>query len=273
MMKIARVFPRRTSQSPTDDLAFFGPPHGLFPPDVDAVHVSVTFSWDMSYAVRLSEEWAGIAPVSMGGPATGRPSGEFTAGLYVKPGVVFTSRGCPNRCWFCSVPGREGGVRELRIRDGWIVQDDNLLGCSERHVRNVFAMLQKQPHKAQFAGGLEAARLETWSVNLLAGLRPAQMFFAYDTPHDLEPLRVASRMLIEAGFNRQSMRCFVLIGYPQDSIELADVRLRQTVALGFYPQAMLWRDESGGTAPDWRRFARLWARPAIIQQRLKQGDT
>ena len=36
---IARVFPRRTNATPTDPLAFIGYP-GLFPPEVDAVHVS-----------------------------------------------------------------------------------------------------------------------------------------------------------------------------------------------------------------------------------------
>jgi len=34
---IARVFPRRTRATPTDELAFIGEP-GLFPPEVDAVH-------------------------------------------------------------------------------------------------------------------------------------------------------------------------------------------------------------------------------------------
>ena len=50
--------------------------------------------------------------------------------MYMKPGYVITSRGCPNRCWFCAVPKREGyQLRELPVTDGWIVADDNLLAA------------------------------------------------------------------------------------------------------------------------------------------------
>jgi hypothetical protein len=52
-MKIARVFPRMTKATPVDLLSFVGDP-GLFPPEVDEVHVSVTFTYDMSEAERLT---------------------------------------------------------------------------------------------------------------------------------------------------------------------------------------------------------------------------
>jgi len=44
--RIARVFPRKTVATPSDDLVFFDG-LGLFPPTVDEVHISVTFSWDI----------------------------------------------------------------------------------------------------------------------------------------------------------------------------------------------------------------------------------
>ena len=55
-MRIARVFPRRTSMTPTDDLAFVDcPPPLLALPEIDEVHVSVAFSWDMQKAEQLAE--------------------------------------------------------------------------------------------------------------------------------------------------------------------------------------------------------------------------
>ena len=42
-MKIARVFPRKTAATPDDPLAFFGLPPMLALPEIDEVHVSVTF--------------------------------------------------------------------------------------------------------------------------------------------------------------------------------------------------------------------------------------
>ena len=172
MTRIARVFPRRTNASPTDPLAFFDAP-GLFPVEADEVHVSVTFTYDIPAAERLAKAWERIAPVKMGGPALGAAGGDFTPGMYLKRGYVITSRGCPNHCWFCAVPKREGELRELPITEGYNVLDDNLLACSEPHIRAVFAMLHRQKFgRPEFTGGLESARLRDWHVDLLSDLHP-----------------------------------------------------------------------------------------------------
>jgi len=264
--RIARVFPRRTKATPTDELAFVGEP-GLFPPEVDEVHVSVAFTWDIAEGERLAKAWRAIAPVKIGGPAFGEPAGDFVPGQYLAKGHIITSRGCPNRCWFCRVWRANPKVIELPIREGWIVNDDNLLACSEAHIRAVFAMLSKQPHAADFRGGLEAARLRAWHVELLARLaRRPRVFFAYDTPDDLEPLRCAGRMLQEAGFSvrRRNAFCYVLMGYSGDSFDAAERRCREALAAGFVPFAMLYRDEDGACDREWRRFQRRWCRPAAI---------
>jgi hypothetical protein len=263
-MKIARVFPRRTKATPTDDLAFVGPP-GLFPPEVDEVHISVAFSWDLREAERLERTWRHVAPTAIGGPATGMPGEEFTPGLYLQTGYVITSRGCPNRCWFCEVPKREGPIRELPIREGKNLLDDNILACSENHVRSVFAMMGKQP-RAFLTGGLEAARIRSWQVEELVKLNPERMYFAYDTKDDLEPLIAAGRMLIEAGFKKGTarMRAYVLVGFPKDTIELAERRMNQTIAAGFVPLPMLWKEKSGrdfSRDKGWQSFKHYWNDP------------
>lgn len=265
IMRLIRVFPRRTKATPDDPLAYVGPPD-LFAKS-DAVHISVTFTWDIPTAEQLAEQWRHIAPVTIGGPATGHMGEDFTPGQYIKHGYIITSRGCPNHCWFCSVWKREGQtVRELPITSGYNVLDDNLLACSEPHIRAVFDMLSCQYHRAQFTGGLEAARLKSWHVDLLRHLRPKQVFFAYDTPDDLEPLRQAGTMLLDAGFTRAShtLRAYVLIGYRGDTFERAEIRLQQTLAAAFTPMAMLWRDSHGERREDWLKFQKQWARPAII---------
>jgi hypothetical protein len=187
----------------------------------------------------------------------------------VKHGYVLTSRGCPNRCWVCSVWRREGAeIRELPITAGWNVLDDNLLACSDQHTRNVFEMLkgQKSNGRIQFTGGLEAARLKPWHVDALRDLRPKQMFFAYDTPDDLEPLREAGRMLLNAGFTTTShaLRAYVLCGWPKDTFDDATRRMEETLAAGFMPMAMLYRGQDGRRSHDWMRWQRTWARPALI---------
>ena len=270
MRRIIRVFPRRTKATPNDESAWIGSPD-LFV-EADAVEVSVTFTWDKLRAERLAAEWERIAPVTMSGPAIEPPTGDFEPGRFLRHGYTITSRGCPNRCWFCRA--WKGGFRELPVRDGWIVQDDNLLACSEPHIRAVFAMLARQPKRVSFAGGLEAARLKDWHVELLAGLKPRpDVFLAYDEPDDWEPLVVAAGKLREAGFTAAShrLRCYVLIGQPGDRLDGATDRLESVVKLGLTPSAMLYRGPNG-TRPsiEWRRLQRSWMRPAAIHSMLER---
>jgi radical SAM superfamily enzyme YgiQ (UPF0313 family) len=266
---IARVFARRTNATPADDYAFVGdPPLSCFiPDDIEEVHVSVAFTWDLPEAERLARAWSRIAPVKIGGPATGMRGEDFTPGMYLKPGYTITSRGCPNVCWFCSVPQREGReIREYTVNDGNVVLDDNLLACSESHIREVFCMLKRQKYgRPLLLGGLEAARLKLWHVELIKEIRPKRVFFAYDTPDDLIWLRAATKMFMKANYcSCNILHAYVLIGYPGDTFEAAEMRLRITKALCFTPMAMLYRDVTGKTTEAWRRFQRAWARPAAI---------
>lgn len=264
-MSIARVFARRTNATPTDALAFYDEPP-LDPPQVDEVHVSVTFTWDMERAERLARAWERIAPVKIGGPGAGMRGEEFTPGLYLKPGYVITSRGCPNHCWFCSVPKREGPLRELPVTDGWNVLDDNLLACSPEHFAAVCDMLRQYRGRVRFTGGLEAARLTDYHAGELRELRPKALFMAYDTPDDWEPLRTATDALLRAGFTTTShvLACYVLIGYPRDTETEARARIEAVKSLGLMPYAMVWRDEQGHKLPEWGRLQRQNVRPQLI---------
>jgi len=258
------VFPRKTKATPDDDFAVVGMPT-LFS-QADRVHVSVTFSYDLPYAERLAKEWSAVAPVEIGGPATGEAGGDFVPGMYLKKGYVITSRGCPNRCWFCSVWRREGEtVRELPITEGYNILDDNILATSQDHFLGVCEMLKRQKERAEFTGGLEAARLTQWHVDRLKELRIKQMFFAYDGPEDRDPLHEAMKLLHAAGFTgkRHELRSYVLIGYPKDTFEAAEIRLKECLSLGVLPMAMLYRDQEGGRDRQWMKFQRLWARPNI----------
>jgi hypothetical protein len=192
--------------------------------------------------------------------------------MYLKKGYVITSRGCPNRCWFCSVWKREGDtLRELPITDGYILQDDNLLSCSENHIRDVFAMLARQNERPIFSGGLEAKKLQKWHVEELLKLRPKQMFFAYDTQDDREPLFEAGKLLLGNGFTRktQNLRAYVLVGYPKDTFEAAEKRLNECMEAGFLPFAMLYRDQSGERNEKWIKFAWPWQRPAVTSAKYR----
>jgi len=263
-MKIIRVFPRKTTMTPSDDYVFIGDPP-LWRPRADEVHVSVTFTWDIEEGYRLHDAWANYYPiVRLGGPALGDPGNGFKPGMYIKPGVVFTSRGCPKRCPWCLVQKREGGLRLLPIVSGHIVQDNNLLAAPKEHQEQVYAMLRAQRRKVSFPGGFDARLLDDWVADQMRSLRIKELFLAADTKAALVPLRTAVGKL--SFLNRRQLRCYVLIGFDKDTVFQAQGRLEDVWRIGCLPFAQLYQppDRYIEYSREWRNLARQWSRPAIM---------
>ena len=268
-MKIIRVFPRRTSMTPSDVDVRINTAPDLFE-EADEVHISCLFSWDKQRAEQLADAWAKAGfNVKLGGIAFSSPSEEFVVGRYVKKGAVITSRGCPNRCWFCNVWRKEGSLRELPIQDGYILLDNNILACSKEHISAVFEMLKRQKNRAILTGGLEAKILTDWHAEQLAELKPERMYFAYDTPDDRDPFIEAMLRLDRFGISRSSRYCYSLCGYKGDTFSAAERRMREIWQYGAMPFAMLYRDDKGEVAHEWKLFQRQFAKPQIARSILK----
>lgn len=260
--EIIRVFPRRTSMTPTDSMAFVGEPP-LWRPEAEEVHVSVTFSWDKEYGEHLHNAWAQHYPnVRLGGPAFDGEGAEFLPGKYLREGVTITSRGCAHRCPWCIV---RGPIRLLDIKPGHIIQDNNLLATGRKHLREVFAMLKTQRRAAVFSGGLEAALLKDWVVEELRGLRIGQVFLAADTDDALPALQKAITKL--SFLPRGKLRCYVLVGFGGESLERGEQRCRRVWELGGLPFAQLYQPLNGFVPypPEWKQRIRVWQRPAATK--------
>jgi hypothetical protein len=302
--RILRIFPERTAMTPDDSYVAVGHPPLAFaipPPElVDEVHISVTFTWHKELAERLLKpEWEFIYPgkVRVGGPAYESiecPAMDFKAGSYLKKGVTLTSRGCPNHCWFCFVPKREGRIHEMPIMPGFHVQDNNLTACSKPHVEMVFKMLSEQKDATNFTGGLECARLlsHAWFVDLLVGSikHIRQIFVAFDDEARNNVTHKGIGLLRDKGFTRRQIRCFVLAGYPEnkahdveaDTIDKAINRCERVWEWGGLPFMMLyrgadfqvplspeWRSLSHEVSgpwgdPNWRKLQNLYTSPALM---------
>jgi len=260
-----RVFPRKTSHTPTDDLAFVGDPPLWMPPDMP-VHVSVTFTWDISEGERLAEAWSlYYSDVQIGGPAIDGEGNGFVPGRYVKSGVTFTSRGCPNRCPWCLV---DQPLTLLPITPGYIIQDNNILATGQEHMGRVFAMLKEQPKAAIFSGGLDARLVDDWVADQFRELRIKSVFLAADNDCALGPLRGAVDRLAFLG--REKLRCYVLIG--RETQDRAEARLRRVWDIGCMPFAQLYQPPQMKRVVydrDWRDLARAWARPAVMRALMR----
>lgn len=270
-MKVIRVFCQRTSYTPTDEYAFVGSPPGLFIPEHDEVHISCTFTWDMDLAEDLAFQWEGVTnkPVKLGGPAYCSPAEDFTPGLYVRKGIIFTSRGCNNNCPFCGVGKIEGRLRELPITPGNIIQDNNFLQCSRAHKDKVFDMLRTQ-WGICFRGGLETDLVDDHFVDAIRSLRVAELWLACDTDAQLPRFRKACEKLTAAGFNRHQIRCYSLIGH---DMEKEEARNREIYRAGAMPFSQLERDFSRTKTEysrEWKAFERQWQRPAATVAHMKE---
>ncbi len=264
-MSIIRVFPRRTSHTPKDSMAFIGGPD-LLSPEADEVHVSVTFTWDIQRGEHLQAWWGHYySKVLLGGPAFDSPVGPFMPGLYIKEGVTFTTRGCNLRCPWCLVPKREGKLVLQDFPDGYMIQDNNLLQAPRDHIERVCDMLRRQRKAAVFSGGIQASLVTPWFADLLQTVRVHSLFLAADTKAALEPLRCAVDLL---GFlGRNKLRSFVLIGFNGETPTEAEERLEAAWDIGVMPFAQLYQPPDGFIEypREWKALARTWSRPAAMK--------
>lgn len=263
-----RVFPRKTKWVPVDELAFIGDPP-LWRPPQQPVKISVTFTWDIPEGQRLFRAWSGYyQDVKIGGPAFNDAGGEFMPGQFIKQGVTITSRGCNKKCKWCFVPKREGCLRELQIKEGWIIQDNNLLQCSQKHIERVFDMLKNQPHPAEFKGGLDATLIKDWHYELFKSIKIKSLWFACDTDIGLKSLEKVAEMLTH--INRSKKYCYALIGLDKKSLDNDKKRLEHIYNLGFLPFAQLFQGECRQNySKEWRQLARTFSRPAATKAYMK----
>lgn len=276
-MSILRVFPKKTSYLPTDPLVYYpygqltAPAWGLFP-EFDEIHISCSFTWDKAFCKELAYQFQSTQdkPVKLGGPAFGSEAKGFVQGLYLKPNIIFASRGCNNNCPWCIVPKIEGKLKEIPICQGNVIQDNNFLQTSRYHKDKVFEMLKTQK-RIQFKGGLESDLIDDHFVESVRGLSIDELWLACDTDGSLKNLEKAAHKLTKAGFTREHIKCYALIG---DDMDKNEERLQKIWHAGATPFAQLYRDfgdKKTEYSKEWNAFSRSWQRPAAINSHMKKG--
>lgn len=272
--EIIRVFPRRTSYTPDDDMAFVGMPP-LIIPEHKEIHVSCAFTWDKAYCEELAFQWEGRTnkPVKLGGPAFGSPAEDFIQGMYMKNNIIFTTRGCNNNCPWCCVPKLEGKLKELPICEGNIIQDNNFLQASRQHKDKVFEMLKHQ-RAICFKGGLEADLIDEHFINGISELKISELWLACDTDARLPEFKKACEKLSKAGFTRDKIKCYVL-SYGKDR-DRDEARAQAVYEAGAMPFVQLYRDfgdKKTEYSADWNAWARMWQRPAATKAHMEKGTS
>jgi len=100
-----------------------------------------------------------------------------------------------------------------------------------------------------------------------------ELWLSCDTDQALPKFKVAVKKLTNAGFNRNKISCYALVGVGKD-MEKDEARLREIYNAGAMPYAMLYRDFSDTKTvynKDYERFVRQWIRPAAIKAHMEKG--
>lgn len=250
---------------PVDNDCYFGEPE-LYMPKYEEVHISVTFTWDKNRGEYLKKQWEVVCSnIKIGGPAYGESRDKFVSGMYLKKGIVITSRGCNNNCKWCLV-GHP--IKEINISEGNIIQDNNILQCSKSHLRRVFDMLKKQK-AIEFKGGLQIDLITTDIIDEFRSLRIKNLWTACDTKNSTNLLKAVGKNLLKY-FKKYKLRCYVLIG---DDMKENENRLKEVYISGFMPFAQLFQpaDRLIEYSEKWKQFARQWSRPAIYESFFKEN--
>jgi len=267
-MNILRVFVKRTSYTPIDEYTTIGFPSLFLPKDIDEVHISTIFSWDIEKALRLKRNYELYYPkVLVGGPAfaDGEYDPQFIPGRYVKKGITITTRGCNFKCPFCLVDKKEGKFQEVNIEPGNVIQDNNILLASRDHLRKVFSMLRTQKG-IRFVGGLDKRLIKDWHIEELRLLHIKELWLAFDDWYGVGEFKRVTDKLKKAGFSRNQIRCYVLAGF-NEPIQASEDRLRFVYDCGALPFIQKYRDEYNNDqlSKEDKQFIRRWSRPAIIK--------
>ena len=146
----------------------------------DEVHVSVAFTADKAKAEMLAEDWQKVAPVKIAGLRLAIEAkisfrvGISSTATHSHPedalsGAGFVPSGSATRRSGCFLLKTAGTF--------WTITCRHVL----KIISAVLDMLSRQGRRVEFTGGLQAARLTDWHVELFARIKPRPVcFFAFD---------------------------------------------------------------------------------------------
>lgn len=160
---------------------------------------------------------------------------------------LFTSRGCPNRCAYCSVWRIEP---EQCIVPNWrdhiiadkpnvMISDNNLSAQPEAHIKAVIDYLVQKKKKVVFDNGFDCKHITVEMAQELARLKFTRngMRLAFDRIEEDGVFQKAIETLLTAGVPKSQLMAYVLFNF-NDTPKEAFYRMAECRRLGIrpYPQ-------------------------------------
>ena len=134
--------------------------------------------------------------------------------------IIFTSRGCVNKCGFCMVPKLEGSLRNITNEPSTlintdyskiIVWDNNFLAQPNWYEK--LADLKKTGKWLDFNQGLDARLLTEEKAEMLASAKIKDYRFAYDGKYQRKAAKNAVEILASYGVSRRKVSFYTLYNF------------------------------------------------------------
>ncbi|MCW7072091.1 MAG: hypothetical protein OCU12_07195 [Methanophagales archaeon] len=188
--------------------------------------------------------------------------------------IGFTSRGCPNKCKFCFVPEKEGGIRAHAEPDEFVLPeqgrvmflDNNILAAP--NCDDVLEWCAASRKQIDFNQGLDARRIDAAVARQLKKIRWwGQIHLACDSAAAKRPLATAVQHMRAAGIGPSRIMVLALIGESGVLSDKDRERVAWLMSIGVDPFAMPFMpptaDMSWQAPPPVRHFARWCNRVEI----------
>ena len=164
----------------------------------------------------------------------------------IKYSVLFTTRGCPNKCGFCIVPTKEGMIRSVTPTtlnpNGKYIEllDNNFF--NENNWRERLAYLKSLDQPINFNTGIDIRTLTEEQARELKNLKIKYIHIAWDAVEDENKVRKGLDIILKY-VKPHKKTCYVLVGYKQKHIVFEDIyRVQELYKYKITPFAMGYRD-------------------------------
>lgn len=195
---------------------------------------------------------------------------------HVDYAIGFLTRGCPNKCPWCCVPKKEGGIRAYRTLEQVKRVDSNRIVFMDNNVvasPHGLAEIEKLGHtkiQVDFNQGLDA-RLITPEIGKLLGKLNWKPYIrlACDQKSQMPFIQAAHENLLSGGVPKSKFFCYVLVREIADALERVEF-LRK---LDIDPFAQPYRDFENKIEPteEQKHFAR-WVNHKATFKTVKWSD-
>lgn len=195
----------------------------------------------------------------------------------------FLTRGCPNKCFWCIVPRKEGEIKQYwdvdKVANGkkkLVLMDNNILAAGYYAIEQLDKIIARGYH-IDFNQALDARLVNAEFAERLAKIKwiHSRIRFGCDTTAQIAQCQRAMDLIHSYGFRGEFFlytmiggkndfrECYERINYWREKL-LAFRKTHESYAV--YPYAQPYRDPTGRTAevPQWQKDMAQWCNKRMI---------